>query len=55
MRVDYVAPIPPELLQVDARDAATETVITLDGEFDISAVSAPPSVTAVETSAIARI
>ena len=36
MRVDYVAPIPPELLQVDARDAATETVITLDGEFDIS-------------------
>lgn len=27
---------PPELLHVDARDAATETVISLDGELDIS-------------------
>jgi anti-anti-sigma factor len=25
----------PELLRADARDAATETVITLDGELDI--------------------
>ena len=26
----------PELLHVDTRDTATETVITLDGEFDFS-------------------
>jgi anti-sigma B factor antagonist len=36
MRVNDLEHIRPELLQVEARDAATETVITLDGELDIS-------------------
>jgi anti-sigma B factor antagonist len=35
MRVDDVELMRSELLQVDARDAATGTVITLDGELDI--------------------
>jgi anti-sigma B factor antagonist len=36
MRVNDSEHMRPELLQVEARDAATETVITLDGELDIS-------------------
>ena len=36
MRVNDLEHVRPELLQVEARDAATETVITLDGELDIS-------------------
>jgi anti-anti-sigma factor len=36
MRVNDLEHMRPELLQVEARDAATETVITLDGELDIS-------------------
>jgi anti-sigma B factor antagonist len=35
-RVDDAELSPPELLQVDARDAGTETVVTLVGELDIS-------------------
>jgi anti-sigma B factor antagonist len=35
IRVNHVELVRPELLQVDARDAATETVITLEGELDI--------------------
>lgn len=34
--MDDVEPMPPELLHVDARDGATESVVTLDGELDIS-------------------
>jgi anti-anti-sigma factor len=36
MRVDDLELSPPELLQLDAHDTAAETVITLDGELDIS-------------------
>jgi anti-anti-sigma factor len=36
MHVDDLELSPPELLQLDAHDTAPETVITLDGELDMS-------------------
>jgi anti-sigma B factor antagonist len=36
MGVNDLEHMRPEVLQVEARDAATETVITLDGELDMS-------------------